>query len=382
MRIKKMIAAFMAAGAVLAAVLSPKVCAENDMGELSEAYGISDGIASESLPYDAADFLAENNISPDDPDSISKLSPKTVLSYMWEKIKHSAASPLRVFVLILGAVLLSALTGAVGDSAGGETEQLYRVISVLICTALIVPYVESAVSMAKETLSCGSDFMVCYVPVMAGIAAASGTVTSAASYNVIVLFAAEAAVRIASELLMPVLSLCMAMGIIDAVNPGFSLSGITELLKKYTSVLLCFIMTVFTGLLSVQSIVGVSADTVGVKAAKFVVSNMIPVVGNAVADAYSTMRSGLGLLKGAAGAFGVIAIAAAVLPPIIETALLQLAVSAGEAAADMFGAKELKVLFKNTASVLSLIIALLSCFAVMFIVATIILMAAGLGGNV
>ena len=109
---------------------------------------------------------------------------------------------------------------------------------------------------------------------------------------------------------------------------------------------------------------------------------MRAVVGSAVADAYSTMRSGLGLLKGAAGAFGVIAIAAAVLPPIIETALLQLAVSAGEAAADMFGAKELKVLFKNTASVLSLIIALLSCFAVMFIVATIIVMAAGLGGNV
>lgn len=53
-------------------------------------------------------------------------------------------------------------------------------------------------------------------------------------------------------------------------------------------------MTVFTGLLSIQSIVGTSADTLGVKAAKFVVSNFVPIVGSAVADAYTTMRSGLG----------------------------------------------------------------------------------------
>ncbi|MBQ5332368.1 MAG: hypothetical protein J6K92_03795, partial [Oscillospiraceae bacterium] len=175
------------------------------------------------------------------------------------------------------------------------------------------------------------------------------------------------------------LSLCMAMNIIDAVNPSFSLSSVTGLMKKLTALLMGFGMTIFTGLLSIQSIVGASADTLGVKAAKFVVSNFVPVVGSAVADAYSTMRSGLGLLRGAAGAFGIIAVCITLLPPILETACLYLAMTAGEAAAEMFGIKELGTFFRGAASVLSLCLAVLACFGVMFVISTVILMAAGLG---
>ncbi|MGN1105939.1 MAG: stage III sporulation protein AE, partial [Huintestinicola sp.] len=157
------------------------------------------------------------------------------------------------------------------------------------------------------------------------------------------------------------------------------LSSVTGLMKKITTLFLGFGMTVFTGLLSIQSIVGASADTLGVKAAKFVVSNFVPVVGSAVADAYSTMRSGLGLLRGAAGAFGIIALCVTLLPPVLETLCLYLAMTAGEAAAEMFGVKELGTFFKGAASVLSLTAAVLACFGVMFVISTVILMAAGLG---
>ncbi|MGN0666343.1 MAG: hypothetical protein ACI4KF_07435 [Huintestinicola sp.] len=361
--------------------MSIQAYAETGIEDYAEAYGADVLSHSEYLSEEAAEFLKENGIAADDPSSAERITPSLVLSYMWDKTVKYAAAPLRLFALILGTVLISSLSGTVGDSAGKNTEQVYRIISVLVCVSVIVPYISDAVENASETLSDGSEFMIGYVPVMAGISAASGTVTAATSYNVMVLFVSEAAVRISSEYMMPLLSLCMAMGIIDAVNPGFSLSSITNLLKKCITVMICFVMTIFTGLLSIQSIVGSSADTLGVKAAKFVVANVVPVVGSAVADAYTTMRAGLGLLKGAAGAFGVIAAAVTLLPPIIESGLLYIAVSAGEAAAEMFGVKELAVLFRNTASVLSLIISLLFCFSVMFIVATIVLMAAGMGAT-
>lgn len=375
---KKLILAIITAA--LAVLLFPlSVYAEEiSLGDLAEEYGINE--VSEALPYDAESFLRDNGISPDDPDSITKLTPKTVISYMWEKLKYSAAAPIRLFGIVLSVIILGAASGAAADSFENKgSSGLYRTITVMTAVILTVPSMESCIKNSAATLKNGSEFMLCYVPVFAGISAAAGNAASSLSYNAIVLLIAEAAVKIASDMLMPVISVCMAMNIIDAVNPTFSLSSVTGLMKKITTLFLGFGMTVFTGLLSIQSIVGASADTLGVKAAKFVVSNFVPVVGSAVADAYSTMRSGLGLLRGAAGAFGIIALCVTLLPPVLETLCLYLAMTAGEAAAEMFGVKELGTFFKGAASVLSLTAAVLACFGVMFVISTVILMAAGLG---
>lgn len=375
---KKLILAIITAA--LAVLLFPfSVSAEEiSLGELAEEYGINE--VSEALPYDAESFLRDKGISPDDPDSITKLTPRTVISYMWEKLKYSAAAPVRLFGIVLSVIILGAASGAAADSMGNKgSNGLYRTVTVMIAIILTVPSMESCIKNAAATLKSGSEFMLCYVPVFAGISAAAGNAASSLSYNAIVLLIAEVSVNIASDMLMPVISVCMAMNIIDAVNPTFSLSSVTGLMKKITSLFLGFGMTVFTGLLSIQSIVGASADTLGVKAAKFVVSNFVPVVGSAVADAYSTMRSGLGLLRGAAGAFGIIALCVTLLPPVLETLCLYLAMTAGEAAAQMFGVKELGTFFKGAASVLYLTAAVLACFGVMFVISTVILMAAGLG---
>lgn len=375
---KKLILAIITA-ALAVLLFSFSVSAEEiSIGELAEEYGINE--VSEALPYDAESFLRDKGISPDDPDSITKLTPKTVISYMWEKLKYSAAAPVRLFGIVLSVIILGAASGAAADSMGNKgSNGLYRTVTVMIAIILTVPSMESCIKNAAATLKSGSEFMLCYVPVFAGISAAAGNAASSLSYNAIVLLIAEVSVNIASDMLMPVISVCMAMNIIDAVNPTFSLSSVTGLMKKITSLFLGFGMTVFTGLLSIQSIVGASADTLGVKAAKFVVSNFVPVVGSAVADAYSTMRSGLGLLRGAAGAFGIIALCVTLLPPVLETLCLYLAMTAGEAAAEMFGVKELGTFFKGAASVLSLTAAVLACFGVMFVISTVILMAAGLG---
>lgn len=370
--------------AIITSALTVLLCSfsvsaeEISLGDLAEEYGINE--ISEALPYDTESFLEDNGISPDDPDSITKLTPKTVISYMWEKLKYSAAAPIRLFGIVLSVIILGAASGAAADSLGNKGSiGLYRTVTVMIAIILTVPSIENCIKNSAQTLKSGSEFMLCYVPVFAGISAAAGNAASSLSYNAIVLLIAEISVSIVSDMLMPVISVCMAMNIIDSVNPTFSLSSVTGLMKKITSLFLGFGMTIFTGLLSIQSIVGASADTLGVKAAKFVVSNFVPVVGSAVADAYSTMRSGLGLLRGAAGAFGIIALCVTLLPPVLETLCLYLAMTAGEAAAEMFGVKELGTFFKGAASVLSLTAALLACFGVMFVISTVILMAAGLG---
>ena len=194
----------------------------------------------------------------------------------------------------------------------------------------------------------------------------------------LLLLVSETAVQFSGEVMIPALSVCMAMGIVEAINPDFKLSGITEAIKNVVTFVLGFIMTIFIGLLSLQSIVGASADTLGVKAAKFMVSNCIPVVGGAIADTYTTVKNSLGLLRGGVGFFGIAAIFIMILPPLLEIAAMKLMFTVADVVSELFGVNQVKILIKNTNWILSTIFSILICFSVMLIISTAVLMLVGL----
>ena len=177
-----------------------------------------------------------------------------------------------------------------------------------------------------------------------------------------------------NDIFMPVLSMCICLAIVDAACDTIDLSGMLNGIKKIVTWGLGLIMAIFTGLLSIQSIVGSSADTMTTKAAKYVISNSVPVVGGAASDAYTTVRGSLVLLKNGIGGVGIIALAVMLLPSLILIFLNKLSFSALGAAAEIFGAKKIVQLFKNINSVLSAALGIMVCFTLMFIISTAIIM--------
>lgn len=361
------------------AVQSDDTLQTNEYSDMAEELGIDVGGMNKGLTPEAKEILDEKNLTVDNPSAMSEITPKDVFRYIWEEFKKSLTKPLRLLVSLMAVILVAALIEGMEDSIPNKSlSRIFGVICVLVSVGIISDSVSASISRAAEALDSGGTFMMGYVPVFAGITASSGGVTSAAAYNVLVLLVAQTAVQLSGEMIVPALSVCMAMGIVEAVNPGFRLSGITEALKKAVTFIMGFIMTVFIGLLSLQSIVGASADTLGVKAAKYVVSNFIPVIGGAVADTYATVKNSLGLLRGGVGFIGIAAIFVMVLPPVLDITAMRLVFGAADVAAELFGLSGIKVLIKNTGWILSAVFSILICFAVMLIIATAILMLVGL----
>jgi stage III sporulation protein AE len=138
-------------------------------------------------------------------------------------------------------------------------------------------------------------------------------------------------------------------------------------------------MMIFTGLISIQSIVGTSADNLAVKTGKYMVSNFVPVVGSAVSDAYTTLKSSMILLRSGTGSFGIIAILITILPAAVYSALYYLSVKSAFIISDMFGEKSLSKLYMNISSVLSVVFSVTVCFAVIMIISTAVVMMVGMG---
>lgn len=358
------------------------VYAENGAQNIADELGIETGGLTEKLSPEVRDIIEERGITPDDPASMTKITAKDVFAYVWGEFTAALKKPLKVFASLLAVILIAALIESMEDSLSGSSlSKIFGVISVMLSVGIISSSVADSISVAAETLNSGGLFMLGYVPVFASITAASGSVTSAVSYNALLLLVAETAVQLSGGVIVPSLSVCMAMGIVESVNPDFRLTGITEAVKKTVSFALGFIMTIFIGLLSLQSIVGASADTLGVKAAKFMVSNCIPVVGGAIADTYATVKSSLGLLRGGAGFFGIAAIFLMILPPIVQIAAMKLMFTLADIVSELFGVSRIKVLVKNTNWILSTIFSILICFSVMLIISTAILMLVGLSAS-
>lgn len=353
--------------------------AQESPAEIADELGIDTSGVSENLPPEARDVLEENNLTVDNTEAMTEITPKQVFAYIWDEFKKSLVRPLATLASLLAVILVAALIESMRDSMPNKSlSKIFGVICVLISVGIISGSVSDSITRAAEALDSGGTFMIGYVPVFAGITASAGSVTSAVAYNMLVLLVAQTAVQLSGEVIIPALSVCMAMGIVEAINPDFRLSGITEALKKAVSFVMGFIMTIFIGLLSLQSIVGASADTLGVKAAKYVVSNFIPVVGGAVADTYATVKNSLGLLRGGVGFIGIAAIFVMILPPILDVIAMRLVFGIADIVTELFGVSQVKILVKNTGWILSTIFGILVCFSVMLIISTAILMLVGL----
>lgn len=351
---------------VFSAVLCPKAKAQSaDYAEYIDN-GIYDAVTDE-----AQDYLDENGITADN-NGAASLTFFGVLQSVWELLAEKAVQPLKVLGALCGAILLCALANSVSpdSSLKGVLSAVGALCGAGICASAIVGVIDEALGV----LSAAANFMLVFIPSFAGIAAALGYIGTASAVNSAVIAASQLFSQICVNLLAPLCSTILGLSIAGAVHPELKIEKAGEVIKKFTVWGLSLIMTVFMGVLSVQTAVTSSSDGTAIKAAKFLVSQGIPFVGGTISDAVGTIGSGLEVLKSSVGTYGIIASAAIILP-VIATLICYLAVFyAAEAAAEMFDLKPLAALSKSCGQIMSIILAVCACFLLLSFISAVLLL--------
>ena len=129
-------------------------------------------------------------------------------------------------------------------------------------------------------------------------------------------------------------------------------------------------MTVFTAFLTIQNVINGAADSVTSRAAKFAAGTFVPIVGTYISESLSTVQACLSLVKSGVGMYAVLAMLIIIVPHIIAMLFWKLSLECGAAAADMFSLTKITGLLKAVSSGISLLIALMACFGILFIVCT------------
>lgn len=358
------------------------VSAEEPADELYErqlqASGAEDVV--DSVPGEAGELMDRLGISDLDTDSVLSLSFGDFIGILFDSIKDHASAPLRAFVSVIGIVLLSAVLDAAKPEGGERAlSGVYEIVAVLSVSACLVLPVTDVISAAAEAIEACGEFTKIYVPVFAGVMITGGQAVSAGSFQLLTLTVSQLFITAATGFIAPLLTIFLALSIAGSTARGVDLGAIAGGIKKVALWALAFIASVYVALMTLQSVIGSASDTATLKAAKFVVSSAVPVVGGVLGDALNSVQGSIQLLKSSLGVFGIVAAAGIFLPVLLESLLWSLFMNLGASAADMFGQKQVSGLLRNVSSVLGVLLAVLLVCMLIIVFSTAVMLTLGGG---
>lgn len=334
----------------------------------------------DSLPEETQELLEELGVEGVGWESLAAVEPQSFFEMLLGFFTGGLSQPLAAGASLLGIMLVCALMNGMKLSFGErQTGSVLGMVGTLCACAVIAPPVISCIQQASTLIEGAGGFLLAGAPVLAGLMLACGQPVSASGWTVFLLAAGNGISLLSSVVLLPVMHIFLAFSLVSAVSPDIRLDSLCGVFAKTVRWVLVLAVTIFTSLLSAQSLISASADGASVKAAKLF-AGFVPVVGNVLGDAMGTVQSCVRLLKSGVGAFGLLAALCIFLPVVAQCLLWIFCCTLCGAAGDLLGQSEITGLLKAASQVLQTLLAIVvSCGVVMLVSAVLIMQGGGSG---
>lgn len=267
--------------------------AYNENNQTSEKNEINTDIILEEqqASFGIRDFLKEaENYSPNfvkdlDISNIfdSALTGKIDNSNILKKILNLAGvqvlDTLKILINILLIVLIHSILKSITDGLeNGEVSKIvYYVQYVLIVTIIMANFTDILKSV-EETIENLVGFSGSLVPLLVTLMTYTGSITTTAVIEPILLFMIEFITNMIKTLVIPIISIITVLIIISKITDKVQISKLGNFLKSSVVWALGIILTIFVGVVSLEGSLTSSVDGVTAKTAKAAVSSLIPIV--------------------------------------------------------------------------------------------------------
>lgn len=334
----------------------------------------------DKVPEGAEDFL--DDLSPGGmADMVDSFTPQTFLEKVWNSFQENLRAPVRLLVSLAGVLVLCALLDSFGSSfSSGGVETVFGVVVTVFISSIIINPLVGCIVEAREVIRDFGTFILAFIPAFAGVVTASGQPMTGAAYNLFLFWMCQVTAQLVTAVFLPLLCAYLALSVISVVCPKLGLDGLISGIKTFVTWSLGLILTVFIGLLSIQTVVASGGDSIAVWTTKFFIGSMIPVVGGALSDLFAAAQGCIQLVRGTLGAFGILVTVVTFLPALIQTGTWYLTLYLGGILSQILHLPQIAKLLKALSSTLGIIMAVLLYDALLVIISTTLLIVAFRGG--
>lgn len=273
----------------------------------------------------------------------------------------------KLCVGILAGVMLTSVLKSFPSGASKTVD----VASVGMISMILMDSTGSMIKLAAETVRSISEYGKLLLPVMTGALASQGGITaSVALYSGTVIFSTLLS-NLITSLLIPLVYFYLALSVATAVTEEEILKNIRDMIKKFMTWCLKTILYIFTGFIGITRVISGTTDAATLKAAKMTISGVVPVVGGILSDASEAVLVSAGLVKNAAGIYGLFATLAIWLGPFLKTGSHYLMLKATAALGSVVGTKRATDLIDSYSGAMGLLVAMTGSVCMMLIISTV-----------
>lgn len=327
------------------------------------------------IPVAAAEFTA-----PEAPDEVQDLMPAQTESFgegLWkvisaavDKLYPQIAQAGRTCIMLVSIAMLVSILQQI------PTEK-NNIVEFAGCTAVGVMLLNNTGSMiqtAVDTINSLSEYGKLFFPVMAGAHAAQGGLTSSAAlYTGTIAFDAILG-KVISQWMVPLVYMYLALSLAGCALGEDLLKRIRDLIKWFVTWCLKNGLYIFTGYLSITGVVAGATDAAKLKATKLTISSAVPVVGGILSDASEAVLVGAGMVKSAAGVYGLLAILAIWISPFLQIGIQYLMLKITGALCAMLDAKRVSSLIDSFSTAMGFLLGMTGIMCVLLLISTVCFM--------
>ncbi len=305
-------------------------------------------------------------LMPDNTDSFSDALLE-LLNNCFRAMHPDLSEAVRVCICIFSVVLLIS-TVQLLTGASSKTLDLVGAVTI---AGLLLGSSDSMIRMSEEAIREISDYAKLLLPVMTSAMAAQGGVTASTA-----LYAGTAAFNsiltaLLTKLLIPAIYMYLALSVSNAAMGENSLKKLADLIKSLSQWILKTILYIFTGYISITGVVSGTTDAAALKAAKLTISGAVPVVGGILSDASEAVLVGAGMVRNAAGIYGILAVLAIAAEPFLKLSGHYLLIRLTATVCEVFGVKSCTNLIADFAAAMGLMLAMTGSVCLLQLISTV-----------
>lgn len=210
-------------------------------------------------------------------------------------------------------------------------------------------------------------------PVLLTLIATSGGSVSVAVYQPAVLFLSEAVVGIITSAIFPLAGLIFVLNMVGNMSKEIKVKNFSAFFAGIIKWTLGITLAAFTVFLTVQGITSATYDGLSFKAAKYAISNSVPIIGGFLGSGFDLVIAGSVLIKNAVGSCGIALLVIVLAAPLIQLIVCNLFFKLAAAVTEPVGDSGISDFLSSVSGTINYFIAGLISVAFMYFITMLLL---------
>ena len=291
------------------------------------------------------------------------------------EILHNALSCIRpdlreaagISLTLIGLLMLISVIRLV---PGSNTKTPEFIGAVVIGTTLLTS-TNSLIALGMETIRELTDYGKLLLPVMASAMSAQGGITTSTALYAGTALANTILTSLLTKLLRPMVYIFLVLSTANAALGEELLKKMAGFVRWLSIWIIKTVLYVFTGYMGITGVISGTTDATALKAAKLTISGVVPVVGGILSDASEAVLVSAGVVKNAAGIYGILAILAMFAAPFLKIGSHYLLLKVTGAVCGVFGVKRCSDLIGDFSAAMGLLAAMTGSVCLLQLISTV-----------